>query len=84
MDFDKAKKEVASIVSENYGCEQACIEAQLEEYYNKAHSCEGKEKKVVAHTGKSGGSTLSKAGQKDINERIEAAIEVANKLKNNL
>ena len=48
---------MTSIAAKEYGCSQECLNAQLDDYYKKAHTCGPLDKAdVVAHTGKKSGA----------------------------
>ena len=61
LPYVKSRKAVVNIAVSEYGCDKDCLEAQLDDYYKKANTCDEplEEANVVAHTGKSGGAPVT-------------------------
>jgi len=64
IEYETARNKVTGLTARKYGCNKKCLDAQLDDYYKKAHSCPGSldDQNVVAHTGKSGGAPKTKVG----------------------
>lgn len=63
MDYTKARDEIANAVHHTFGCDKACIEKQLDEYYKKAYKCgDLKGAKITPHSGMSGGGPKTGGG----------------------
>jgi hypothetical protein len=56
MDYTSARDKIAEMIAKPYGCNPDCIKAQLDDSYQKMHSCgDVKQAKVTPHSGESGG-----------------------------
>ena len=67
VDYEIARNEVIQVAHDEYQCEKGCLEAQMDAYYDQAHTheddceCENKNKKeVIAHKGMTNGAVLTK------------------------
>ncbi len=57
IDYTTARNKTTKIAKNKYGCDQNCLNAQMDAYYKEAHDCGPlKGAKVVAHTGASWGA----------------------------
>lgn len=66
MPYIKARDEICDVLGPAYGCSPACLKAQLNEYYKKAHTCGSLDKaNLTPHSGNSGGGPEISGGAND-------------------
>jgi hypothetical protein len=51
MTYEDAKDKIVSVIAKAFGCNEICLKKQLDDYYDKVHSCKGQPKMVTPKSG---------------------------------